>query len=390
MPVAAVLDQPSDLIALASEWDALALAAARPTSAPGWMLPWWTHAAPPGAVLNVVAVHEDDRLIGLAPFFRVDRGRGTHLEPLAGGSFSSSVSVLAAAGRESEVAAAVAAALAGSPRPPDWIEVGPAAADDPWPEALRNAWPGRRRPLALRAEPIPSPVIELGEDGFEGWLDSRRPSFRKAVRRRGRGFAKAGGTFRQCTEETLAADVEAFARLHTARWQGLGSSRLVEMEERLRPMLIEVGRALGPGERFRIHLLEVAGEPIAAALSIEAGGEVSAINTGWDEAHRNLAPLQLLQVDAVEDSVARGDRRINLGRGASEAKLAVATGAEQVVEAVMVPLGTRSPLALYDARRFVRRCAQERVREAMPDSAYDRLRTLKRRLRGGDPEVAPA
>jgi CelD/BcsL family acetyltransferase involved in cellulose biosynthesis len=382
MLAATVVDQVSALVELAPEWDELALAAVSPTSSPGWMLPWWDHAAPAGATLNVVAVHEGDRLVGLAPFCRVDLGQGTRLEVLAGGSFSSTVTVPAAPGREAEVATAVAAALARSPRPPDSIEIGPAATEDPWPRALRSAWPGRR-PLVLDAEPIPAPVIELDEGGFEGWLESRRPSFRKAVRRRRRGFEKAGGTFRQCTEETFEADIEAFARLHASRWRGLGQSRLVEMEERLRPMMIDVARALGPGERFRIHLLEVAGEPIAAALSIEAGGEVSAVNTGWDQAHRHLSPLQLLQVDAVEDSAARGDRRINLGRGASEAKLAVATGEEQVVEALLLPLTARAPVALFEERRFVRRCAQERVRAAMPESAYDRLRTLKKRLKTG-------
>jgi CelD/BcsL family acetyltransferase involved in cellulose biosynthesis len=376
---ATLVDQYAALAELAPEWDALAVAAAQPTSAPGWMLPWWKYAAPAGAELSVVAVREGGSLVGLAPFCRVDRGRSVHLECLAGGSFSSVVSTLSAEGREREVGAAIAATLAALPRPPDLVDAGPAWSDDPWPDALRVAWPGRR-PVALRAEPISAPLIELDAGGFDGWLDSRRASFRKTVRRRSRGLEKEGGAFRQCSDETLEADVDAFARLHMERWRTLGKSRLVEMQERLRPMLVEVGRALGPGRRFRIHLLEVEGKPVAAALSIEAGGEVSAINTGWDEAYRNLSPSQLLQVEAVVDSAARGDRRIDLGRGASEAKLAVATGERLAVEGLLVPLSARFPIALYDARHFIRLRVQERMRDAMPDEAYDRLRTLKRRL----------
>jgi CelD/BcsL family acetyltransferase involved in cellulose biosynthesis len=155
-------------------------------------------------------------------------------------------------------------------------------------------------------------------------------------------------------------------------------------------MLIEAARELGPGKRFRIHLVEVAGRPIAAAFSIEAGGEVAAINIGWDEAYKRLSPSQLLQVEAIADSAARGDRRIDLGRGSSAAKLAVATGDRPVVEGLLVPLGARTPRALYDARHFVRLRVQERVREVMPEEAYERLRTAKRRVIGGaEPLNAP-
>jgi CelD/BcsL family acetyltransferase involved in cellulose biosynthesis len=379
---ATVVDRDSELARLIDAWDELAVAAAEPLSTPAWMLAWWRHAAPAGAVPHVVAVRDGERLVGLAPFWHgPDDDR--HLDFFAGGSFSSSVAVLAVPGREVEVAAAVGGAFAGSERPPQLIELGPAEAAARWPAALRDGWTGGPPPLVLRAEAIPSPVINLeGIEDLDAWVADRGRSFRSNFRRRTRQLERDGGAFRECSEDTLVDDVATFARLHNDRWRNLGTSRMAAMGDALPAMLVDLGRDLGPGRRFRLYLLEVDGHPIAASLLLEAGGEVALINTGWDEDFHQLAPLQLLQGHAVADGLRRGDRRINLGRGASRAKLSAADGDEPVIEAIMVPWGPGTPAALVRARRFVRRCAQERVREAMPDQAYDRLRTLKRRVKG--------
>jgi CelD/BcsL family acetyltransferase involved in cellulose biosynthesis len=392
--VSEAVDQLSSLEDLCSEWDELAVTAAQPCSSPAWMLGWWRYLHPDGAGLNVVAVREEERLIGLAPLWRMERGRsegaGGHLDFLAGGSFSSSVALLSAPGRAREVGAAVGAALSGSDLPPESIDVGPAVAGAEWPEALRAGWGGRRRPLLLRAEAISSPVINLGGfEDFDAWLAARGRSFRSNFRRRSRRLEKEGGTFRQSTAATVDEDIGTFVRLHRERWRDRGSSRMVEMGDRLALFLADLARDLGTEDRFRLHLLELDGKPVAAAFYVAAGGEVALINTGWEDSHHQLAPLQLLQGFAVSDGLARGDRRINLGRGANRAKLSVADGDEPVVEAIMLPSGADLPAALLHRRRFVRRCAQERVRAVMPEEAYDRLRQLKRRLRGSPAQPAP-
>ncbi len=382
MVEAAVVEDLASLAGLVGAWDALAVEAAAPASSPAWMMGWWRHALPDGAALSVVAVREGGRLVGLAPFWRrVEPGSGVRLDLLAGGSYSSSVAMLAVAGREGEVGAAVARALADSAEPPDLIEVGPAVATASWPAALRDGWPGRLRPLVLRAEAISSPVTNLSGGDFDAWLAGRGRSFRSNLRRRRRWLENEGGSVRQCSAATLASDVATFVRLHAARWQSLGSSRMVAMGDGLPAMLSEVGHELGP-ERFRLYLLELGDRPVAAALYIAAGGEVALINTGWDEEFHRLAPLQLLQAHVVEDCLARGDRRINLGRGSTQAKLSLADGDEPVVEALMLPLGRRTPVGLLAGRRFARRCLQERVRAVMPEPAYDLLREAKRHVRG--------
>jgi CelD/BcsL family acetyltransferase involved in cellulose biosynthesis len=355
------------------------------------MLGWWRHAAPSGAALQVLTVREGDRLVGMAPFWTM-RGAGSSLrvDLLAGGGFSSAVTLPSVAGREGEVAAAVGAALADSPRPPDLVELGPAVTAAAWPAALREGWGGRVRPPVLRAEPMSAPVINLaGFDDFDAWLAARGRSFRSNFRRRTRWLDEAGGSFRQCSAETLDVDIATFVRLHADRWQGLGTSRLIAMGDELAPMLTELAHELVPGDRFRLYVLEVDRRPIAVAFYMAAGGEAVLINTGWDDAHHRLAPLQLLQGYAVRDCLARGEHRITLGRGASRAKLSVADADEPVIEATMIPLGARTPAALLESRRFARRCAVERVRAVMPEKAYDRLRILKRRVTGEPRQPVP-
>jgi CelD/BcsL family acetyltransferase involved in cellulose biosynthesis len=384
MPVVAVVDQLADAEALAPEWDALAVGAAEPLSTPAWMLGWWRHAAPPGGALHVLTVRDGDRLIGLAPLWKAKGAGGSRrFAFLAGGDFSSSVALPAVAGREREVAVTVGAALAESVRSPDLIEIGPLVAADASPAALAEGWTRRPRPLLLRRAAISAPVVDLTEfEDFDAWLAARGRSFRSNFRRRTRWLEEAGGSFRQCSAETVDEDIATFVRLHTDRWRDLGTSRMVAMGDDLTPMLTELAHELGPGDRFRLYLLEVDQEPIAVSFYIEAGGEAVLINTGWDDAHHRLAPLQLLMGHAIRDCLARGNRRLSLGHGASRAKLSVADADEPVVEAAMFPLGPRTPLAMLDGRTFLRRWVQDHVRAALPDETYDRLRALKRRLEG--------
>jgi len=54
---------------LSTDWDALAIACDRPQMAPGFVQAWWRHVAGPDARLRVVAVHDGERLVGIAPFY---------------------------------------------------------------------------------------------------------------------------------------------------------------------------------------------------------------------------------------------------------------------------------------------------------------------------------
>jgi CelD/BcsL family acetyltransferase involved in cellulose biosynthesis len=370
---------------IAAEWDALAVANAEPSCAPAWMLAWWRHVAPRSAELRVVAVRDGAELIGLLPLY-VDLGsrRAARRYRLLASDddFSGSVTPLAAPDRVWEVAEAAARLLAGRDLRPDELELAPLPSASPWTFALRERWPARVRPLAFRLSRQLSPIVSLHPGSYEAWLAGRSYRFRKESRRYRRLFDEAGGTYRWTTAGTLDADIATFVALHEARWEGVGESRLVALGERLATFLHDLATGLLPQERFRLLMLELDGAPICADLWIAAGGDVTGVNTGWDERFKRLSPPRLATLHTIEDACARGERRIHLGFGRVDYKQAYANGADVVTWDRLLLPGASLPRALA---RTLPRAADRRLRDTakrvLPQSGADRLRALRGRIR---------
>nr|MBA3808725.1 hypothetical protein [Solirubrobacterales bacterium] len=102
-----IITEPDAARELAGGWDELAVACSLPLCAPGWMLSWWTHLAPAGGELRIVAVREGAELLALAPWF-VQRGEGGRIEVrFLGAQISDRVDVLCRPGRERDAAPAL-------------------------------------------------------------------------------------------------------------------------------------------------------------------------------------------------------------------------------------------------------------------------------------------
>jgi CelD/BcsL family acetyltransferase involved in cellulose biosynthesis len=384
MSEAELIVEPARLEELQDAWDALSVANAEPMSGPAWMLGWWRHAAPPGTQLRVVAVRDRGELIGIAPFYLdpVDLS-GIIVYRLLTGDFSSSVTPLAQPDRAWDVAQSVSEALAQATPRPDIVALAPLVAGSPWVTAIRELWPGRMRPLECRYGLHDAPTVSLAYDSYEEWLSSRSANFRSNARRRTRQFQRAGGIARLSDAETVLDDIQAFARLHAARWEGRGSSRLATLSERLPSLLGELAQALLPEGRFRLWVLELDGEPICTDLSLAAGRELVGVNVGWDERFRHLSPPQLSCLHRIEHGIACGDRHLSLGRGVSPYKLGFADGNQPVAETALLPGGARLGYTLGRVGpRLVNRRARANVKRALSEADVDRLRTLRRRLRG--------
>jgi CelD/BcsL family acetyltransferase involved in cellulose biosynthesis len=385
MAVAELIVDEAGAERIAAGWDALAVASAEPSSAPAWMLAWWRHVAPRGAELRVVAVRDGEQLIGLLPLY-VDLGSrraASRYRLLASeDDFSASVTPLAAPDRVWEVAEAAAELLAARGSRPDEIELAPLPSASPWTFVLRERWPGRIRPLAFRLAHQLSPIVSLHPGSYEAWLAARSYRFRKEARRYRRLFDDAGGSYRWTTVETLDSDVEVFSRLHAARWEGVGESRLVALGARLPAFLRELATGLLPQERFRMLMLELDGKPICADLWIAAGGDVTGVNTGWDERFKRFSPPRLATLHTIEDACARGERRIHLGFGRVDYKQAYANGADVVTWDVLLPPGATLPRALARTLpRAVDRRMRDTAKRVLPASGADRLRALRGRIR---------
>jgi CelD/BcsL family acetyltransferase involved in cellulose biosynthesis len=371
---------------LQGAWDTLAVANSEPTSGPAWMLGWWRHVAPPGAQLRVVAVHDRGELIGIVPL--CVHPSEPHRYRLLAHDFTSSVTPLARTDRTWEVAQAAAELVSRAQPRLAALALAPLLASSPWPAALRDVWPGRVQPLVLRHSVANAPTISLDHACLEDWLSSCGSSFRANARQCRRQFERAAGTARMSAAETVTADIHMFIALHARRWQQLGESRLVALGERLPLLLGELAQALLPTERFRLLLLELEGEPVAAQLAIAGGGELAGINTGWDERFKRFSPARLAVIYTLEDCFARGERRLSLGREESyrvgrltgSYKLRFADGNNPVAESVLVPADVRLVRTLT-ASDDVRRQLRGRIRRSLSDAEVDRLRGLLRRVR---------
>jgi CelD/BcsL family acetyltransferase involved in cellulose biosynthesis len=250
-----------------------------------------------------------------------------------------------------------------------------------WPVALRESWPGLIRPLMRRYSIYGSPTVSLSQPSYEAWLKTKSAHFREHMRKQRRKFEAAGGSTRLSTAETLEDDIDTLMRLHTTRWESLGASNLVARGERMPAMLRDVGQQLLTENRFRLMVLEIDGEPIAAHLVLAAGGEILAVNGGWDERWARLSPTVVHCLYLIENAIEHGDQRIDLGLGEQAYKRRLADGNDPVAWVLLMVPGKR--LALTATRTtplLARYAARDTAKRALTKEQIDSLRSLRQRV----------
>lgn len=385
MPETHLIASIEEAVEIAPDWDALAVADSAPQMAPGWIVPWWTHLAPATAEPRFVAVYERDELIGLAPFYAERRARYRRLDyRLPGIELTTRLTPLSKPGREWEVARSVSEALAAARPRPDVIALEGSPAASHWPAALREGWPsGLRRPVMHQYSVYPSPTVSLGHESYEAWLATKSAHFREHMRKARRKFVKAGGETRNSSLQTLEADVDALLRLHQSRWASRGDSSLIARREGVRAMLLDVGARMLESGRCKLMLLEIDGKPISAHFLICAGGEVLGINGGWDENWARLSPTVVHCLQLVEESIALGESRIDLGVGNEVYKRRIADGNDPVAWTMLLIPGWRLPLTrLRTAPVLGRQALRATAKRVLTPEQASRMRSTLRKVGG--------
>ncbi len=375
----------SALRPLQADWDELSISAQLPMISPPCVLAWWAHMAPATAQPRIVAVREGERLIGLAPFYVDPAARRGRLDlRLPGIELAGRLAPLAAAGRESEVAGAVAGALACSSPRADLVALEGLPTSMGWASALRASWPGHMRPLSSSYSVHSCPIVSLREESYTAWLAAKSSNFRSQMRRLGRQFAAAGGTRRSSTSDTLAADVDAFMRLHASRWEGRGESHLLTAPAAVAATLLDMGAKLLESGRFRLRLLEVEGEPVSAQLFLAAGGRVLYVNGGWDERFARLKPPTIGILDMVEEAFERGEHCLDLGVGDQPYKSRFADRDEPVAWTILLLPRARLPLSCARVLPTIANTALRRtLKRRLPAAQLQRYRRMRSRLHRG-------
>jgi CelD/BcsL family acetyltransferase involved in cellulose biosynthesis len=354
-------------------WDALAVAAGRPFCSPAWMLAWWHDARSGDARLRVVLVFEQERLIGVGPFFAQVGPLGLVEMRLLAAGFCHRIGPLAVAGRESHVAAELARALATMRPSPASVVFEGMEADDRWPELIAAAWP-RRRPRLRTDLTMDAPVIEL-DGSYEDWLARRDRRFRKEARRTWSRLEEEGVHGRIADDEPA---IDTLLRLHRERWEDRGGSNVGEEARRV---ILRAGRQLREEGRLAVALLEAPEGPVAAELVLCAGDAAVFWGGGFDLRWARNAPGTQAMLLALRELAGEGTRLADLGGGAHEYKRRLADANRPLAWRTLFPRGPRYPLIRARlAPKHARLAARELARR-LPDPQRERLRRFARSIK---------
>jgi CelD/BcsL family acetyltransferase involved in cellulose biosynthesis len=300
------------------------------------MLAWWSVFGGTGKrALRTLAVFDHDRLVGLAPllvrpyvyrpgipFRRIELlGSG---EDIADETCGDYLGILAEAGRESDVAFALAEALA-SGTAGKWDEVffSSMSGDNPMPALLSSAFQSHGLDATLEEWSI-APYVPL-PGTWEEYLSALKPSKRSLLRKAMRSFENwAGGEpsiVRVHNASQLAVGMSVLKALHSERWGSQGvfaSHQFCAFHDRLMPELLSAG-ALDLG------WIDVRGEPVAAFYNFRWMGKVSFYQSGRrldipDGVRVGVAMHAYLIRDAIKD----GLREYDFMEGSSQYKMSFA------------------------------------------------------------------
>lgn len=369
-----VVDDPAALGPYVERWDELAVSCGRPYCAPAWMLGWWRNAAPERSRLVVVAAVEDGSLIGIAPFFAVGRPGFTRYRLLSA-PICSPTEPLAAAGRESDCARVFARALADQRPRPTLVEFDGIGADSRWPPLLREVWPGHRRPSERCDYSLPAPGVPLDGIDLDSYLASRSRNFRNQLTSKRRRFESDGARYGMPeAPEDVDGALDAFARLHYARWRDAGGS--AALDEGVEKMLRDAARELVAAGRMRIYTIHVGDQVASVQLFLAAGGVTNYWLGAYDPRWSDFGPGNQGVFQAITDALARSERLIDLGPGGQPYKFRFADAEQQLDWLALAP--GRPGSAVLRARR-TRRLVREMAARRLPDRARRAVIWLRRR-----------
>jgi CelD/BcsL family acetyltransferase involved in cellulose biosynthesis len=379
MPTVEVIEDLAAAEAIAPAWDELAVGCSLPLCAPGWMLAWWRHLAPPESSLRILAVREGTELLAVAPWFVQTGDTGRVDLRFLGAEYSDRVDILCVHGRELEVARTMRTALRGlSPRP-HLIAFEAVPIGSRWTRWIASGLSGRTRFGRYCNFSRPTPVVMLPSGTPEEWLAARSSNFRGQMGRLRRKLERAGGAVRQISDpEEVERTLSALLELHASRWQNRAPSHLT------RPgvpgLLRDATSTLGP-DRLRLWAAEIDGSPISVQLFLAAGGEVKYWNGGWSEEHAGLKPSMLTILAALQDAISRGEHRLDLGAGTHAYKLRFANSEDHLTWGGLVAHGRRWPQTRIELAPKVLRYRGKLLVRALPAPITERVEAAVRARR---------
>jgi len=303
--------------ALAGQWNALLQRSAADTLflTHEWQTVWWRELG--DGELRILAIYDDDALVGLAPLFFAPNMLGAVEVALVGcKEVSDYLDFICARGHEPACLRAVVDFLKSSDAP-DWqllalcniVERSPTLAL--LPEMLRaEGW----RPHVAFEDTCP--VVAL-PDSFEAYLATLDGKERRELLRKLRRASEEVAITFTKEAHALAQDVEDFIALMKAS----APDKAAFMTPRMARFFHAIARAMFDIGRLQLAFLEVAGARVATYMNFLYQDAVLVYNSGLDPTrHAYLSPGQVLIARLIEKAIQDGRRVFDFLQGNEEYK----------------------------------------------------------------------
>lgn len=276
----------------------------------------WRRVLGQRANARVRTIHRDGRLIGIVPEAHEREGSPTGpvevIRFMGGTEVTDYLGPVARREDRDDVVGAYLEALADDV---DWDELvaGGLPADTTWPGSfLRHA-----ERLGLRivddVEEAVCPRLDIS-GGYDAYLDGLPGKQRHELKRKARKLARDLGSVRvtEVAEDGLDDGLDTFFDMATeTETEKSGFFAKEEMRAFFRALADEF-----TGERvFRLHLLDVAGAPAAATVSLVHGREWGLYNSAFDQSLASLAPGMVLVGELIRTAAEEDCRVFDLLRG---------------------------------------------------------------------------
>lgn len=342
------IDDLRGLAELGPEWERLRGPNAWPMQHHAWALSCAEAFVAPGD-LRVVTCRHGGELVAVAPLVASRQRRGA-LMPLGGAELYEPCDLLAGG---PDALAQLTRAIA---RRGGALVLSRTPAKSPTIAALRRAYRGRGGAVAT-APAKGAPFVAL-HDGWrepESQLSARRRSDLRRAMRRAERLGSVTVELRAPSGDEVASLLAEALAVEASGWKARNATAVVADEAMSRFFAAWAPRAASLGQ-LRIALLRIAGQAVAAQISIECANRLWLLKIGYDEAVGSCSPGTLLLAQVVGDAAARGLDAVEL-LGEVEPWTHVWTEEAHELVSVRALLPTRSGFAelAHSASRVVAR-----------------------------------
>jgi CelD/BcsL family acetyltransferase involved in cellulose biosynthesis len=280
---------------------------ATPFQHPEWLRAWARHHQP--AQPWTIAVYDGERLVGLAPLFRYQRG-GQRVLAFLGAGASDYCDVLALPSHEHAVVRAMLSALARRRSSWDVCEL-----DELRPSsspltrvALPHGWSAQiTTQSTCPSLSLPSRVDELAR---------RVPTRHWRRFEQYRRHATRAGTLvlERATANTCEPLLDSLFALHDARWQARGKPGCFA-DPRVRACHREAARSFARRDALALHVLRLDERVLACLYGFEHDRTLYFYLGGFDPTAAPLSPGVLVLGLVLEEAIRRGLTRFDFLRG---------------------------------------------------------------------------